>query len=88
MQLPATATKIVDGAIRENSGSLQAGGSGSIPITSTNLTNAWTLDREHYGSLLEGIEDSHVEVREIAFVPRGHGEAVNASRGGYHGVLA
>ena len=64
-----------------------AGGTGSIPVTSTNLTNAGPLGREHYGSLLEGIQDGHVEVREIAFVPRGNGEAVNASRGGYHGVL-
>ncbi len=39
-------------------------------------------------SLLEGIQDGHVEVREITFVPSGHGEAVNASCGGHHGVLA
>jgi hypothetical protein len=38
-------------------------------------------------SLLEGIQDGHVEVREISFVPSGHSEAVNASRGGHHGVL-
>ena len=39
-------------------------------------------------SLLEGIQDGHVEVREITLVPSGHGEAVNASCGGHHGVLA
>ncbi len=38
-------------------------------------------------SLLKGIQDGHVEVREITFVPSGHGEAMNASRGGHHGVL-
>jgi hypothetical protein len=38
-------------------------------------------------SLLEGIQDGHIEVREITFVPSGHGEAMNASRGGHHGVL-
>jgi hypothetical protein len=37
--------------------------------------------------LLEGIQDGHVEVREITFVPSGHGETMNASRGGHHGVL-
>jgi len=37
-------------------------------------------------SLLERIQDGHVEVREITFVPSGHGEAMNASRGGHHGV--
>src|ERR1700730_4471205 len=41
--LKALETKIVDGAIRENSGSLQAGVTGSIPVTSTNLTNARML---------------------------------------------
>lgn len=39
-------------------------------------------------SVPEGIQDGHVEMREIAFVPSGHGEAVNASRGGYHGILS
>ena len=38
-------------------------------------------------SLLERIQDGHVEVREITFVPSGHGEAMNASRGGHHGIL-
>jgi hypothetical protein len=38
-------------------------------------------------SLFEGIQDGHIEVREITFVPSGHGEAMNASRGGHHGVL-
>ena len=38
-------------------------------------------------SLLERIQDGHVEVREMTFVPSGHGEAMNASRGGHHGVL-
>jgi hypothetical protein len=38
-------------------------------------------------SIPEGIQDGHVEMREIAFVPSGHGEAVNASCGGYHGIL-
>ncbi len=52
-----------------------AGATGSIPVTSTNLTNVGPLGREHYGLLLEGIQDGHVEVREIAFVPRGNGEA-------------
>src|SRR4029077_20308879 len=31
-------------------------------------------------SLFEGIQDGHIEVREITFVPSGHGEAMNASR--------
>jgi hypothetical protein len=34
--------------------------------------------------LPERIEDGHVEMREIAFVPGGPGKAVNASRDGYH----
>jgi len=38
-------------------------------------------------SLFEGIQDGHVEVREITFVPSGHGEAMNARRGGHHGVF-
>ena len=38
-------------------------------------------------SLFEGIQDGHIEVREITFVPSGHGEAMNARRGGHHGVL-
>jgi hypothetical protein len=38
-------------------------------------------------SVLEGIQDSHIEMREIAFVSSGHGEAVHTSRGGYHGIL-
>ena len=38
-------------------------------------------------SLFEGIQDGHVEVREITFVPSGHGEAMNARRGGHHSVL-
>jgi hypothetical protein len=33
-------------------------------------------------SLFEGIQDGHIEVREISFIPSGHGEAMNASRGG------
>ena len=37
--------------------------------------------------LLEGIQDGHVEVREITFVPSGHGEAMNARRGAYHSIL-
>jgi hypothetical protein len=48
---------------------------------------AGPLGREHYGSLPEGIHDGQGEVREITFVPSCHGEAVDASRGGYHGVL-
>jgi hypothetical protein len=44
--------------------------------------------REHLRcALLEGIQDGHVEVREITLVPSGYGEAVNASCGGYHGVF-
>jgi len=35
----------------------------------------------------EGIQDGHVEVREITFVPSGHGEAMNARRGSHHSVL-
>ena len=38
-------------------------------------------------SLFEGIQNGDVEVREITFVPSGHGEAMNARRGGHHGVL-
>ena len=38
-------------------------------------------------SLFEGIQDSHVEVCEIAFVPSGHGQAMNARGGGHHSVL-
>src|SRR5882762_9472517 len=38
-------------------------------------------------SLFEGIQDGHLEVREIMFVPSGHGEAMNARRGGHHSVL-
>ena len=38
-------------------------------------------------SLFEGIQDGHVEVREITFVPSGHREAMNARRGGHHSVL-
>jgi hypothetical protein len=38
-------------------------------------------------SLFEGIQDGHVEVREITFVASGHGEAMNARRGGDHSVL-
>lgn len=38
-------------------------------------------------SVPEGIQDGHVEMREIAFVPSGHGEAVNASCGGDHGIF-
>ena len=38
-------------------------------------------------SLFEGIQDGHVEVREITFVPSGHSEAMNARRGGHHAVL-
>ena len=34
--MKALETKIVDGAIREDSASLQAGVTGSIPVTSTN----------------------------------------------------
>src|SRR5437762_13699099 len=42
--LKTSETKIVDRAIREGSSSLQArGGTGSIPVTSTNLTNARML---------------------------------------------
>jgi hypothetical protein len=37
--------------------------------------------------LFEGIQDGHVEVREITFVPSGHGEAMNARRGGHHSIL-
>jgi hypothetical protein len=37
--------------------------------------------------VLEGIQDGNVEVRKIALVPSGHGEAMNASRRGYHGIL-
>jgi hypothetical protein len=64
----------------------EQGVTGSIPVTSTNLTenaSAQALRR----SVREGIQDGHVEMREIAFVPSGHGEAVNASRGGHHGIL-
>lgn len=38
-------------------------------------------------SLFEGIQDGHVEVREITFVPSGHGKAMNPRRGGHHSVL-
>jgi hypothetical protein len=42
--LKTLGTKIVDRAIREGSGSLQARGvTGAIPVTSTNLTNARML---------------------------------------------
>jgi hypothetical protein len=44
--------------------------------------------RALWRSVPEGIQDGHVEMREIAFVPSGHGEAVNASSGGYHGILS
>ena len=36
---------------------------------------------------LKGIEDVDVKVSEIALVPSGHGETMNACRGGDHGVL-
>ena len=35
----------------------------------------------------EGIQDVHGKVSEIALVPSGHGEAMNACRGGNHPVL-
>ena len=38
-------------------------------------------------SRFEGIQDGHVEVREITLVPSGHGEAMNARRGSRHSVL-
>src|ERR1700730_14514282 len=38
-------------------------------------------------SVPERVQDGHVEMCEIAFVPSGHGEAVNASRGSHHGIL-
>jgi hypothetical protein len=50
--------------------------------------DAWMLRRKALRhSLFEGIQDGHIEVREITFVPRDQGEAMNASRGGHHGVL-
>ena len=36
---------------------------------------------------LEGIEDVHVKVSKIALVSSGHGETMDACRGGNHGVL-
>jgi hypothetical protein len=64
---------------------LQAGGHRFDPghVHQRDHASARALRR----SVPEGIQDAHVEMCEIAFVPSGHGESVNASCGGYHGIL-
>ncbi len=65
------------------------GGAGSIPghiHQPSQCEDASVRGRRR--PLPERIQDGHIEMREIAFVPGGHGEAVNASRGCYHGILA
>ena len=38
--------------------------------------------------ILERIEDCDTQVCEITFVPRGHSESMNPSRGSNHGIFA
>jgi hypothetical protein len=68
----------------KGNGEHQLGGTyGVWRLPSTQPASAQALQH----SLFEGIQDGHVEVRKITFVPSGHGEAMNSRRGGHHGVL-
>jgi hypothetical protein len=67
---------------------LQAGGHRFDPghVHQPNQHEAASL-RALRRSVPKGIQDGHVKMREITFVSSSHGQAVDASCGGDHGIL-